>query len=77
MIYRLAVLDALTPSMFLSEPMREASLDMPHAEWIVIPLILAAAVPDVAVTIRCCDIPLLANSSRRASMIRDLVEILN
>jgi hypothetical protein len=50
---------------------------MPHAEWIVIPLILAAAVPDVAVTIRCCDIPLLANSSRRASMIRDLVEILD
>ena len=63
--------------MFLSKPVREASLDMLHAEWIVMPLMLAAAVSDVAITIRCCDIPLLANTSRRASIIRDSVETLN
>jgi hypothetical protein len=42
-----------------------------HAEWIVIPLIFAAAAPSVAVTSRRCDSPLLSNNPTTASMIRD------
>ncbi|KAH7361096.1 hypothetical protein BKA66DRAFT_214024 [Pyrenochaeta sp. MPI-SDFR-AT-0127] len=53
------------------KPDRDLSLEKLHAEWIVIPLILAAAVPDVVVTSSRCDIPLLANNLTRASMIRD------
>jgi hypothetical protein len=47
------------------------SFEKPHAEWIVIPLIFAAAAPDVAVTSRRWDSPLLSKNSTTASMIRD------
>jgi hypothetical protein len=42
--------DDLTPSMPLSRSVRHYwSFEKPQAEWIVMPLIRAAAVPDVAV----------------------------
>jgi hypothetical protein len=70
-IYRFAVLHALTPLISLLEPIREASLEKPYTEWIIILLILAAAVPDVAVTNKRYNISLLANSFPRALIIRD------
>ncbi|RSL76782.1 hypothetical protein CDV31_017361, partial [Fusarium ambrosium] len=47
-IRRLAELDAAKPSGSARRDRAAVSLENPHAEWIVIPLMLAAAVPDVA-----------------------------
>ena len=49
----------------LLEATRDVSTEILHTEWIVIPLIPAAAVPEVAVTSRRCDILLLSNSANR------------
>ena len=47
---RSARFDDLTPSMPLSKSVRDNwSFEKPQAEWIAMPLIRAAAVPDVAV----------------------------
>lgn len=48
--------------------MRKAYFEKLQAEWMVIPLVLVAVVPDVAVSKRGWDIPLIANSSATASM---------
>ncbi|KAM5348943.1 hypothetical protein ACJ41O_008766 [Fusarium nematophilum] len=70
-IRRLTELGAAKPSGSARRDRAAVSLENPHAEWMVIPSMLAAAVPDVAVSSRRCDIPLFANSSATASMTRD------
>ena len=69
--YRSATLDDLTPLTVLSDPPRGPSFEKPQAEWIITPLIRAAAVPDVAVTSRRCEMLFPENNSVTASMTRD------
>jgi hypothetical protein len=57
----------------LLEVVREVSTDTLQTAWIVIPLILAVAVPEVAVTSKRCSIPLPATRVVTASPPRDLV----
>jgi len=71
-IYRSGPPADLTPCMTLYTPLRELlSFEKLDAEWMVMPLIRAAAVPGVAVISSRYEIPFLANSAATASMMRE------
>ncbi|KAL2015873.1 hypothetical protein VTK56DRAFT_4670 [Thermocarpiscus australiensis] len=63
--YRFPAVEALLPPTVLLDPPRRPSFEKPQAEWIVTPLIRAAAVPDIAVTNRRCEMPLLRTARSR------------
>jgi hypothetical protein len=73
MVYRSVGVQDPMPSLTASLPtaIRDVSLEKLQAECIVMPLMRAAAVPEVAVTSRRFEIPLFVKSFTCASMTRD------